>query len=155
MYFSTARLQETTSCIKGKSKNPAADIAPDPVSEIVYLYFGKDDNSIKPLRLRVQYYADEWLFISNVIFNIDGKVFRFIPTKVERDSGNGGMIWEWIDEPIQDESDKELIYALVNAKSAKMKFNGSQYYKIRAISNAQLTSMRKTLELFNALGGNF
>ena len=121
----------------------------------IYLYFGKDDNSIKPLRLRVQYYADEWLFISNVIFNIDGKVFRFIPTKVERDSGNGGMIWEWIDEPIQDESDKELIYALVNAKSAKMKFNGSQYYKIKAISNAQLTSMRKTLELFNALGGNF
>lgn len=121
----------------------------------IYLYFGKDDNSIKPLRLRVQYYADEWLFISNVIFNIDGKVFRFIPTKVERDSGNGGMIWEWIDEPIQDESDKELICALINAKSAKMKFNGSQYYKIKAISNAQLTSMRKTLELFNALGGNF
>lgn len=121
----------------------------------VYLYFGKNDSSIMPLRLRIQYYADNWLFISNVVFNIDGKVFNFIPTKVERDSGNGGMIWEWIDEPIQDESDKKLVYALVNAKSAKVKFNGSQYYKIKSISKAQLTSMRNTFGLFDALGGEF
>ena len=35
MYFSTALLQDTTSCINGKSKKFAADIAPEPVNAIV------------------------------------------------------------------------------------------------------------------------
>lgn len=121
----------------------------------IYLYFGKDETSMKSLRLRIQYYADEWLFINQIIFNIDGKVYRFFPTKMERDSGNGGKIWEWADEAIQDESDKDLVNALVNAKSAKMKLIGAQYYKIKAITKGQLASMRKTLQLYNAFGGDF
>ena len=74
---------------------------------------------------------------------------------MERDSGNGGKIWEWADEAIQDESDKDLVNALVNAKSAKMKLIGAQYYEIKAITKGQLASMRKTLQLYNAFGGDF
>ena len=64
-------------------------------------------------------------------------------------------IWEWADEAIQDESDKDLVNALVNAKSAKMKLIGAQYYEIKAITKGQLASMRKTLQLYNAFGGDF
>ena len=40
IYFSTALLQDTTSWIKGKSKNLAALIAPEPVNAIVNSVFG-------------------------------------------------------------------------------------------------------------------
>ena len=40
MYFSTALLQETTSCINGNPKNLEADIAPEPVNAIVKVLSG-------------------------------------------------------------------------------------------------------------------
>ena len=39
-YFSTARLQDITSCINGIFKKLAADMAPEPVRAIVYVASG-------------------------------------------------------------------------------------------------------------------
>lgn len=118
----------------------------------IYLYFGLEEGRVLPLRFRVQYYSDDWLFFKKVQFSINGKAYEYIPSRTETDSGNGGKIWEWFDEALQ-ESDKELIYALIEAKSAKMKFIGRQYYDIKNITNSQVTDMKKTLELYRALGG--
>lgn len=117
----------------------------------IYLYFKVDNTGIKNLRFRVQYYADDWLFFQKVRFSLDSAAYEYIPVRTETDNGDG-YIWEWFDESLNF-SDKNLIYALANAKSAKMKFIGRQYYGIRTISKQQIIDIKRTLELYNAMGG--
>jgi hypothetical protein len=118
----------------------------------IYCYFQTENGVPSNLRFRMQYYSDDWLFFSKVQFSIDGKAFDYIPNKTERDSGDGGHIWEWFDESVS-ESDTELINALSNAKSAKMKLIGQQYFDIKTISKEQLISIKRTIDLYKAMGG--
>jgi len=120
----------------------------------IYCYFQTENGIPSNLRFRFQYYSDDWLFFDRLQFSIDGKAYEFIPTKTETDSGNGGYIWEWFDDTLTD-ADKELIYALSKAKTAKVKIIGKQYFDIKTISKEQITGIHNTLELYNALGGNY
>lgn len=120
----------------------------------IYCYFQTENGIPSNLRFRLQYYSDDWLFFSRVQFSIDGKAFEYIPLDTETDSGNGGYIWEWFDESVS-ESDKELINALANAKSAKMKLIGRQYFDVKTISQSQINGIKQTLELYKAMGGQF
>lgn len=120
----------------------------------IYCYFMTENGIPSNLRFRVQYYADEWLFFKKIQFSIDGKAFDYTPDRTETDSGNGGYIWEWFDQSLTA-TDKELVYALANAKSAKMKFIGRQYYNVKTISQDQISSIKRTIELYNAMGGQY
>ncbi len=120
----------------------------------IYLYFETENGIPMNLRFRFQYYADDWLFFGKVQFAIDGKAYEYIPDKTETDSGDGGMIWEWFDQPLT-QSDKDLIYALANAKSAKMKLIGRQYFDTKVISKEQIVSMKQTLDLYTSMGGEY
>jgi hypothetical protein len=120
----------------------------------IYCYFQTENGMPGNLRFRLQYYADEWLFFNRVQFSIDGKAYEYIPLNTETDSGNGGYIWEWFDESVSD-SDKELINALANAKSAKMKLIGRQYFDTKNITQEQISSFKRTLELYQAMGGQW
>lgn len=120
----------------------------------LYLYFQSEKGVPSNLRFRLQYYDEDWLFFSRVLFSIDGKAYEYTPIRTERDCGDGGHIWEWYDEQVS-KSDKDLINALANAKSAKMKLIGQQYYDVRTISQTQIKSLKKTLELYKAMGGQY
>lgn len=120
----------------------------------IYVYFQTENDLPSNLRFRFQYYSDDWLFIKNAQFSIDGKAYDFNPSSVETDSGDGGYIWEWWDESLTS-SEHELIYALANAKKAKVKLNGSQYYDIKNITQEQILGIKRTLEYYKALGGNY
>jgi hypothetical protein len=120
----------------------------------IYCYFCTENGVPSNLRFRLQYYADDWLFIKSIHFSIDDKAYEYVPIKTETDNGDGGYIWEWFDESLSD-SDKDLIYALANAKSAKMKLDGRQYYKEKAITKEQVNSIKKTLDLYKAMGGQY
>lgn len=120
----------------------------------IYLYFAVLNGRVAALRFRVQYFSDDWLFFKKIQFSIDDKAYEYIPSDTETDCGNGGKIWEWFDEALTG-SDKDLIYALVEAKSAKMKFIGRQYYDIKTITKNQVTDMKRTLELYRAMGGTY
>ncbi|MBQ8655519.1 MAG: hypothetical protein IJ527_00410 [Prevotella sp.] len=118
----------------------------------IYLYFNITEGKPGPLRFRIQYYASDWLFFKKVQFAIDEKAYEYIPAKTETDNGHGGMIWEWFDEALTS-SDRDLIYALSTAKSAKMKFIGRQYHNIKVIDNKQIEDINRALELYKAMGG--
>lgn len=117
----------------------------------LYAYFQTVGSKASNFRFSVQYYADEWLFFHTIQFSIDGKAYEYTPARVETDN-NGGHIWEWFDETVSG-SDKPVIEALANAKSAKMKLIGRQYYKVKPITNEQIIGLKRTLELYKALGG--
>ncbi|WP_374443701.1 hypothetical protein [Epilithonimonas sp.] len=121
----------------------------------IYCYFQTENNIPSNLRFRVQYYSDEWLFFNKIQFSIDGKAYEYIPLNTETDSGDGGHIWEWFDENVSTNNDKELLRALANAKSAKMKFIGRQYYNIKNITKEQLIGIKRTIDYYKALGGSF
>lgn len=119
----------------------------------IYTYFELDDSIARNFRFRIQYTADDWLFIQKITFNIDGnRNIVFVPEKMERD--NDSSIWEWCDEPINTQYEF-LISALAKAKKAKVKFDGQQYYDTRTITDNELKYIRKTYEFYLALGGKF
>lgn len=120
----------------------------------LYCYFQTENGIPSNLRLRIQYHSDDWLFFKRVQFSIDDKAYEYIPMDTETDSGNGGRIWEWSDESVS-ESEKALVNALANAKRAKMKLIGRQYYDIKTISQEQINAVKKTLELYEAMGGKY
>ena len=120
----------------------------------IYCYFQTEFGIPSNFRFRIQYYNDDWLFFNRVQFAIDGKAYEYVPVDTETDVGDGGHVWEWFDEAVST-SDKELINALANAKNAKMKLIGRQYHDTKIISQSQLSAIRNTLELYNAMGGGF
>lgn len=120
----------------------------------IYCYFMMDDNGVSNFRLKIQYHSDDWLFIRKYQFSIDGKAYEFTPNDVERDNGNGGRIWEWCDESIRYGDDIEMLKALSIAKKAKIKFIGNQYHNIRTITQKEIKSIKNTIDLYIAMGGN-
>lgn len=118
----------------------------------VFCYFQTKDGRPCNFRFSIQYSADDWLFFKKVYFSIDSSAYEYIPLTVETDNG-GSMIWEWFDESITSYSDIELIRALASAKQAKMKLVGRQYYTIKTITPAQIKDIKRTLELYEAMGG--
>lgn len=117
----------------------------------VYLYFSLIDDKAVNLRLKYQYFSDDWLFIQSAIFLVDGKSFEVIPSSVETDSDT--EIWEWFDEPI--ENTPGLASALENAKSVKVKLIGRQYHDIKIMTPKQLKAIKNTLKLYKAWGSTY
>lgn len=119
-----------------------------------YLYFQKTDDKASNLRIRLQYNADDWLFIKSIEFLIDGKNYTYTPENVKRDNDSSG-IWEWFDQQAQ-QSDKPLIHAIVNAKGeAKMKIVGRNYHKIKDITPSQIEGFKNTIDLYTAFGASY
>ena len=122
----------------------------------VFCYFALKNGVAENFRFVFQYYADDWLFIRNMVFNIDGENTTIVP-EMDTDCGNGGMIWEWCDESVgkYGSLNENFIKKLANAKSVKVKMNGSQYYDTKTLSAAQIKSIKDTYEYYIALGGRF
>lgn len=113
-----------------------------------YCYFSPDN-----LRFVFQYHKDDWLFFSKCTFLIDGETFEYTPNEVKRDNDESG-ITEWFDEGV-DISNKHIIEAFANAKTAKVKLIGDNYVDIIIISKNELLGFKRTLEYYKALGYQF
>ncbi len=111
-----------------------------------YLYFGVSNGSPMGLRLVVQYYSDDWLFIDSAKINVDGTIYDLDASNWERD--NDSDIWEWIDEPL---SDRSMIEAIIASKSSVIRFEGKQYYDTRTISSSQKSALKQVIAAFDSL----
>ena len=119
-----------------------------------YAYFNYKDDAVGPGSIwwTLQYHADDWLFIESYIFLIDGQQYTFTPTDPKRDSGNGGMIWEWFNEEAKANSQAlEILNLLAKAKSAKVRIIGKDYRKDVNISELQRIEINRILKLHAAL----
>lgn len=117
----------------------------------VYLYFSADEKGPDVLRLRFQYCANDWLFIKKYIFNIDGFPIEFTPGEVKRDN-QAYQIWEWSDDPMTG-FETNLVEAIESCESIKVKIIGSDYEEVKTISNKEIDAMKKSIELYKAMGG--
>lgn len=117
-----------------------------------YCYFGTKNGTPNVLRIVHQYSADDWLFIQSYKFSIDGKAYSYTPSDMKTDNDNG--IWEWSDEVVDSEI-KEILNALINCKSAKIRLEGRQYYDTKTITTSQIKSIKESVELYQLMGGAF
>lgn len=138
---------ENTEWVKPKSAPNYANY------DALYCYFSINEGTPNNFRFVFQYVNEDWLFIENAKFSIDGKVFDYFPSEVKRDN-EGGQIWEWWDQSVTS-SDLPLLRAISECKTAKIKLNGSQYYKVVNISNKQKLNIKRSLDYYESLGGTF
>lgn len=123
-------------------------------SNHIYCYFHVKKGIPGAIRFRAQYYADTWLFFTRVQFSINGDAFELIPGYTDRNLGSDGKIWEWFDIELR-EKEKELIFALASSHTAKVKFAGRHYSAVHNIPQSQIDDIRRTMELYYAMGGSY
>lgn len=117
----------------------------------VSVYFGsnKDSAANYPLRLKLQYYGDDWLFVRSVTVKADDKVYELGKLDFERDNSSGS-VWEWIDMPIKD---YEMLNHWMTAKRVVVRFNGDQYYRDFALPQNQQTQLQEVYRAWKIMGG--
>lgn len=119
-----------------------------------YTYIAISEGSDPWLRLKIQYAADDWLFIESVIVKVDDETF----TLTEKEYGefktdhSAGKIWEWLDREVNG-SELEMLKAIADAKKVIVRYNGRDYYKDKTLSAKQITAVKEVLTAFEALGG--
>jgi hypothetical protein len=118
-----------------------------------HLYMGKENNGKPWLRFRIQYTADDWLFIESYVIKTDNNSYTISPShgEVETDNGSGG-IWEWYDVQL-DSKLYNIVKDVITSKSVKLRHNGKQYYKDRTINEKEKQGLQEILNAFEALGG--
>jgi hypothetical protein len=116
-----------------------------------HLYLGKQSHGEPWLRFRVQYNADDWLFIEPFVVVADGQRFEYDPAEFARDSSS--EIWEWYDETASPR-DLAMIRAVISSKEAVIRFNGKQYRKDRSITASEKRALQNVLDAYQVLGGS-
>jgi outer membrane murein-binding lipoprotein Lpp len=121
------------------------------LANYVSIYFGssKDSAAGFPLRVKFQYYGDDWLFVRSVTVKADDKVYELGKLNFERDHSSGS-VWEWIDMPV---TDHEMLNHWMTAKRVIIRFDGKQYYKDFTLPQGQKNQLREVYEAWKNMGG--
>lgn len=115
------------------------------------VYFGsnKDSAANYPLRLRLQYYGDDWLFVRSVTVKADDKVYELGRMDFKRDHSSGS-VWEWIDMPVKDHA---MLNHWMTAKRVVIRFNGDKYYDDFILPKGQQVQLREVYQAWKIMGG--
>lgn len=115
------------------------------------LYFGTRNGKASgfPVRLRVQYYDDSWLFVRSLTIKADDKTFEMPGIDFKRDNSSGS-IWEWMDVPI---TDHQMLQSVMNAKKVVIRFHGDTYYSDFTVPSEQKNMMKDVYAAWQSLGG--
>jgi hypothetical protein len=108
---------------------------------------------VKPtLKLRIQYVANDWLFIRGYTIKADESAFTIKADgirDVERDN-SGGKIWEWHDLPVGDR-ELEMIKVIIRADRVILRCEGDKYVKDRLLSDAEVRRLGTVLTAFQIM----
>ena len=117
-----------------------------------FLYIGAGKGYEPTLRLKIQYYGDDWLFIDSYFFNVDGKTKSINPGYGDIETDNDSEVWEWFDTQ-PNKGEVELVKSIIKSKKAIMRLEGSKYYKDVTISATQKKALSRVLIVYAGLGG--
>lgn len=129
-------------------------VARDKSSNEVYFAFAMGEDSVPgPLRLRVQYCADDPLDFDQLIFNIDGYDYPFYPSNHEGGAIDDVYFWECSDDVLQPVH-KDLVYALAHSNWIVLKLMSTRgIHHVKMLTDGQRTDFAHTLDLYRLLGG--
>jgi outer membrane murein-binding lipoprotein Lpp len=115
------------------------------------VYFGtKQDSAANyPIRLKIQYYSSDWLFVRGVTIKADDKLYEMGKLDFERDHSSGS-VWEWVDMPLKDYA---MLEHLMNAKRVVIRFDGDKYYNDFTLPAQQQMQLREVYQAWKVMGG--
>ena len=124
-------------------------------SNEVYFTFSIGDDSLPgPLRLRVQYCADDPLDFDQLVFTIDGYDYLFYPSNIQRGTLDGGLYWEVSDDVLAT-AYRDLVYALAHSHWVALKLMSTRGINhVKMLTDGQRTDFANTLDFFMLLGGD-
>ena len=129
-------------------------VSRDKSSNEVYFVFNMGEDSVPgPLRLCVQYCADDPLDFDQLLFTIDGFDYPFYPASTEQGELEGGLYWEQSDDVLQPVH-KDLVYALAHSHWVALKLLSTRgIHHVKMLTDGQRTDFAHTLDLYRLLGG--
>lgn len=124
-------------------------------SNEVYFTFSIDEDSLPgPLRLRVQYCADDPLDFDQLVFTIDGYDYMFYPSNLQHGTLDGGLYWEISDDELKP-AYRDLVYALAHSNWVALKLMSTRGINhVKMLTDGQRADFANTLDFFRLLGGN-
>ena len=137
----------------GTTRYMPRDVTMASTENAFYAYFTTSGSRVEPLRLRVQYYADDPLQFNDILFEINGFDYNYRAISPRRGKGTGRMIWEESDQVVQ-RGDKDLLYALSHANWVRMSLIGADGTKhVKMLTEKQIRDFYSILQLYRLLGG--
>ena len=129
-------------------------VSRDKTSNEVYFAFAMHEDSLPgPLRLCVQYCADDPLDFDQIIFSIDGFDYMFYPSSTQRGTLPDDLYWESCDD-VLNEAYKDLVYALAHSNWLAIKLISTRgIHHVKMLTDGQRTDFAHTLDLYRLLGG--
>lgn len=129
-------------------------VSRDTISNEVYFTFSLNEDSVPgPLRLRVQYCADDPLDFDQLVFTIDGFDYPFYPTNHNYGAWSGDLFWEMSDDVLQP-AYKDLVYALAHSNWVALKLMSTRgIHHVKMLTDGQRADFAHTLDLYRLLGG--
>lgn len=129
-------------------------VSRDKTSNEVYLVFDLNEDSVPgPLRLCVQYCADDPLDFDQLLFTIDGYDYPFYPADHESGELDGGLYWELSDDVLRPVH-KDLVYALAHSNWVALKLLSTRgIHHVKMLTDGQRADFAHTLDLYRLLGG--
>jgi hypothetical protein len=115
-----------------------------------YIYYSKisDDSDEARLLIKAQYLSDEWLFIESVDYSIDGEAYSGDGDFEEWESDNDTEIYEW---STGFDPSYNILVKILKSKTAKIRFQGRQYYDDRYVTSAQKSAIYRVLKVYYGL----
>ncbi|MGN0213791.1 MAG: hypothetical protein ACI4AH_03155 [Muribaculaceae bacterium] len=129
--------------LTGGSNRLVPKLAPVTVEQnSIFLYFDvPGTNSVGPISMRVQYYADDPLDTQSVEFTINGEKYS-VAAKGLSTKQRGIFTSEWFDVEMTGENDA-LLQAMGYANYVKLKFIGKSCNHIKSLTDEQVAQLRK------------
>ena len=125
----------------------------DTTSNEVYFAFALSDSVPGPLRLCVQYCADDPLNYDQITFTIDDFDYIFYPAPHPSGQRKNGIYWETSDDVLQA-GYKDLVYALAHSHWVIVKLQSTRGINhVKMLGDGQREDFANTLALYRLLGG--
>jgi hypothetical protein len=120
----------------------------------IFLYFGKKSNERPWLRFRIQYAADDQLFIQGYTIKTENSSYRINVKPAEVETNNTGReSWECYDTGMTP-SLYVIVNAIIYSETATISYIGKQYYDERTITENEKQELKNVLSAFKAAGGH-
>ncbi len=122
-------------------------------NELYFVFKMGEDSLPGPLRLCVQYCADDPLDFDQLIFTIDGYDYPFYPSTTEHGIIGEDLYGERSDDVLQPVH-KDLVYALAHSNWVALKLLSTRgIHHVKMLTDGQRSDLANTLDLYRLLGG--
>ncbi len=119
-----------------------------PLGKCIYLYFGRQGDTVLGPRLCVQYRGDHWVFADKYVVRADEDVFDIVPDRVSREAGYGA-VWESSDQYV-DSGLMEKVTKIIKSSKATLRFDGRDKVSDMTISTDEKQAMARVVFAYEA-----